>query len=320
MVAVMEAVPVSVFIAHDAECLSMVGNRAAHKLLRTPPGTNLSVSFPDRTGPGGWREVCDGKDIPARELPMQIAARTGSPVHDYECDIEFDDGTSRSWLGHAVPLFDELRRPRGAVGAFVDITDRKRAEETLEAANKELRSFVHALTNGLQKRTMETLVKGLLRYWEITERAGESLSPVDCNRALSKARQELAEPIRQRGAVVTADPLPTVVADEVGLVEVFRNLIENSIRYCGDAVIPRIHISAVRSGERWLFSVRDNGIGINRADSEKVFGMFSSSHGIGLALCRKVVERHGGRIWVESEAGQGAAFRFTLPIYLDESA
>jgi len=108
-------------------------------------------------------------------------------------------------------------------------------------------------------------------------------------------------------------------------VEVLRNLIGNSIRYSGEAV-PRIHISAVRSGERWLFSVRDNGIGIHRADAERVFGMFSSSpadgtfgSGVGLALCRKVVERHGGRIWVESEAGQGAAFRFTLPIYLDSA-
>jgi len=353
MLAVLEAVPVGVFISHDAECRTMVGNRMAHQSLRAPPGTNLSASFPDRGTPRGWREVRDGKDIPPGELPMQTAARSGRPVRDYECDIEFDDGTSRCWLGNAVPLFDELCRPRGAVGAFVDITGRKRAEETLEAANKELRSFVHTLTHGLREplhsvlnsiqrlakenpgdlveiavtgaSKMETLLKELLRYWEISERTGVSLSPVDCNHALVKACHDLEEPIRRSGAVLTADPLPTVVADEVMLVEVLRNLIGNSIRYSGEAV-PRIHISAVRSGERWLFSVRDNGIGIHRADAERVFGMFSSSpadgtfgSGIGLALCRKVVERHGGRIWVESEAGQGAAFRFTLPIYLDSA-
>ncbi len=135
----------------------------------------------------------------------------------------------------------------------------------------------------------------------------------------------LRESIFQSGAIVTADSLPTVVADEVMLVQVFQNLIGNSIRYRGDAV-PRIHISAVRAGERWMFSVRDNGIGLARADAERIFAMFgslpgeeASGTGIGLALCRKVIERHGGRIWVESEVGQGAAFRFTLPIYLDSA-
>jgi signal transduction histidine kinase len=119
--------------------------------------------------------------------------------------------------------------------------------------------------------------------------------------------------------------MPTVVADEVMLVQVFQNLIGNAIRYSGKE-IPKIHISAVRAGERWLFSVRDNGIGVAREDAERVFDMFERPDGrevrgtgVGLALCRKVVERHGGRIWVESEAGNGAAFRFTIPIYLDSA-
>jgi signal transduction histidine kinase len=103
------------------------------------------------------------------------------------------------------------------------------------------------------------------------------------------------------------------------LEQVFQNLIGNSIKYRGEAA-PRIHISAVGTAEGWLFSVRDNGIGIDPADAERVFGMFKRLHGreipgtgIGLALCRKVVERRGGRIWVESEAGRGAAFKFTIP-------
>ena len=146
---------------------------------------------------------------------------------------------------------------------------------------------------------------------------------VDCNHALSQALLNLAsEILNKSGATIaTSDSLPTVAGDEVMVVQLFQNLVRNSIRYKSDAA-PTIKISAVRAGERWLFQVRDNGIGIDKANSERVFDLFrpldgAPRTGIGLALCRKVVERHGGRMWVESEAGHGAAFRFTIPTYLD---
>jgi light-regulated signal transduction histidine kinase (bacteriophytochrome) len=300
----------------------------------------------------------DGREIPAGELPMHIAAGSGQPVHDFEFDMMFDDGTSRCWLGSAVPLFDEMCRSRGAVGTFVDITERKRAGEALESSNAELRKFADVLAHGFQEplrrvvdssqrlaqecegklgadaeehlrstvagaMRMQAILKELLLYWEVTERSGEALLPVDCNQLLKQAVRTLQPEIQQSGATVTFDPLPTVVADGVMVRQVFENLIGNSIKYRSDAA-PTIHISAVRAGERWQFSVRDNGIGIDRADAARVFEVFRRLDGdgvpgarLGLALCRKVIERHGGRIWVESEPGQGVSFRFTIPIYLD---
>jgi two-component system, chemotaxis family, sensor kinase Cph1 len=112
------------------------------------------------------------------------------------------------------------------------------------------------------------------------------------------------------------------------LVQVFHNLISNSLKYRSEAA-PSIHICAQRTSKEWLFSVRDNGVGVDQEDAEFIFGMFKRLHGkeipgtgIGLALCKKVVERHGGRIWVESEGGRGADFKFTVPIHpaLRESA
>jgi len=166
---------------------------------------------------------------------------------------------------------------------------------------------------------IEALLKALFDYWEVTELGGKSLSPVDCNHALSHTLLNLQTAIQESGATVTSDPLPTVVAEDAMLVQVFQNLIGNSIKYRGEAA-PRIHISAVRIAEGWLFSVRDNGVGIDPKDAEWVFGMFKRLHekevpgtGIGLALCKKVVQRRGGRIWVEPEAGGGAVFKFTIP-------
>jgi len=255
----------------------------------------------------------------------------------------------------------EATTAQDADGAIVcravvsDIAERKRAEEALKTINEELRNFAYALTHDLREPLrmvvnftqllakerqgklgedadqyisysvegalrIEALLKALFDYWEVTERGGRSLSPVDCNHALSQALLNLQTAIQQSGATVTSDPLPTVVAEDAMLVQVFQNLVSNSIKYRGESA-PRIHIAAVRTAEGWLFSVRDNGIGIDPKNAEFVFAMFKRLHGkeipgtgIGLALCKKVVERRGGRIWVESEVGRGAAFKFTIPI------
>jgi light-regulated signal transduction histidine kinase (bacteriophytochrome) len=159
----------------------------------------------------------------------------------------------------------------------------------------------------------------MLAYWEVTEGGTDQSVPIDCGAVLANALLNLQVAVAESGAVVTSQPLPTVVAEEVMLTQLFQNLISNSIKFRG-VETPRIHVSAEATAEGWLFSVQDNGMGIAPEDLDRVFGMFKRLHGkeipgtgIGLALCKKVIERKGGLIWVESEIGHGATFKFTIP-------
>jgi light-regulated signal transduction histidine kinase (bacteriophytochrome) len=258
-------------------------------------------------------------------------------------------------LLNAREVFDANAQARTILLAIEDTTDRKRAEDALKTTNAELQNFAYALTHDLQEPVrmvvnftqllaqehqgklgeqadkfigysvegalrIEALLKALLTYWETTEQGQDSFGAVDCNDVFAKTVETLEAVIAENGAIVTSEPLPTVEAEQVMLKQVFQNLIANSIKYRAERT-PTIHVAAERDAEGWLFSVRDNGIGIDPQDAERVFGMFKRLHGpdipgagIGLALCKKVVERHGGRIWVESEAGKGARFKFTIPV------
>jgi signal transduction histidine kinase len=136
LAAILDAAPIAMFIAQDREGRNMIGNRRTYEALRLPPGANVSKSAPAEEAPSTFRAVRDGLEIPPGELPAQRAAATGLPVRNYEFDVVFDDGTLRNMLGDAVPLFDERGQPRGAVGAFVDITERKNSEERLRQTQK----------------------------------------------------------------------------------------------------------------------------------------------------------------------------------------
>ena len=196
---------------------------------------------------------------------------------------------------------------------FTELLGREYAGKLGEEADR----FIAYSVEGALR--IEALLKALLSYWEVAERARDTFVSVDCGAVLTKVLWNLQAAIAQSGAIITADPLPTVEAEEVLLIQLFQNLISNSIKYKGEET-PRIHVSAERDAKGWLFAVRDNGTGIDPQDSERVFGMFKRLHGVeipgtglGLALCKKVIDRLGGRIWVESEAGRGATFKFTIP-------
>ncbi len=166
---------------------------------------------------------------------------------------------------------------------------------------------------------MRGLIRDILAYSRVDSRGG-AFAAVACAEIVDLALANLEAAREQTGAEITRDPLPTVHADLPQLVQVLQNLLDNALKFRGEGP-PRIHIGARRDGDQWVLWVRDNGIGIPREARERIFAMFERLHGaseypgtgIGLALCRKIVERHGGRIWVESRPGQGTTFFFTLP-------
>ncbi len=168
-------------------------------------------------------------------------------------------------------------------------------------------------------RRMQTLIADLLTYAQV-ETQGIEWTETDSEAVLEGVLRDLQLAVAESGAVVTHDPLPIVSAVPGQLKQVFENLFSNALKFRGPEP-PRIHLSAQRQGMDWLFSVRDHGIGLDLKQRARIFQMFQRLHtskeypgtGIGLALCKKIVERHGGRIWVESAPGQGATFFFTLP-------
>ncbi len=167
---------------------------------------------------------------------------------------------------------------------------------------------------------MELLINDLLAYTRASGTSDETHEKSDVNVAFEAALLNLSEAIKQSGASVTSDPLPAVRMSATHCQQLLQNLIGNAIKYRSDAP-PRIHVSAREQNGAWLCSVQDNGIGIDPRYHDQIFGLFKRLHsgaqysgtGIGLAICKKLVERYGGRIWLQSEAGQGTTFFFTVP-------
>jgi len=167
---------------------------------------------------------------------------------------------------------------------------------------------------------MRALVDAVLEYSKADRNAGNPPALVDCNQILANTIEDLRSEIHNSGAVITVDPLPTVVANGAQLAEVFQNLVRNAIHHRRLEVSPKIHLSAIEGEHAWTFSVEDNGVGIDAKDVNGIFEIFHSMKsqngnrlGIGLAICKKVIEKHGGRTWVESVPDKGSRIRFTLP-------
>ena len=153
----------------------------------------------------------------------------------------------------------------------------------------------------------------------------KTVVPTDCNSVLGQVIANLGVTIEQNNAIITNDNLPTVMADASQMHELIKNLVSNAIKFRSEHA-PRVHISAKQDGNTWLFSVQDNGLGIDPQHKDKIFLIFQRLHhkeeypgtGIGLAICKRIVERHMGKIWVESNIGKGSTFYFTLPVTREE--
>ena len=279
-------------------------------------------------------------------------ALTGEPAH-------FEHHSTA--LGRTFDVSAYRTAPGQFAVLFLDITERRRHAEALRRtaedltrSNKDLEQFAYVASHDLQEplrevagylgvlghrygehldgdalrcingacggaKRMQTLIEDLLTYSRVATR-GEPQAATDTGAALARAIENLRASIDEAGATITHDALPTLCADGGQLTQLFQNLVANAAKFRGERR-PEIHVGARRADGGWVFSVRDNGIGIEPQYRDRIFLIFQRLHnrreypgtGIGLAICKKIIERHGGRIWVESEAGQGSTFHFTIP-------
>jgi len=206
----------------------------------------------------------------------------------------------------------DLQEPLRMVASYTQLLSRRYKDKLDSDADE----FIAFAVDGATR--MQRLIQDLLAYSRVGTK-GKQLLKTSSEAALKSALSNLRGAIEESGALITHDPLPAVLADEMQLVQLFQNLVGNAIKYQNPG-IPRIHIAALNGGKQYRFSVQDNGLGIDPQYFERIFGMFQRLHkreefagtGIGLAICKKIVERHGGQISVESQPGTGSTFRFAL--------
>ncbi|MDY6964711.1 MAG: PAS domain S-box protein [Halobacteriota archaeon] len=291
----------------------------------------------------------------------ELARRSSILSKPLQYEIMRIDGTRFFAEASMSPFYDSNGKVVGLCGITRDITERKKAEaklnevmEDLERSNKELEQFAYVASHDLQEplrmvssymqllsrrykgkldsdadefihfavdgaTRMQRMINDLLTYSRVGTR-GRPFEETDCEAVIGSALINLEVRVEESGAVVTHDPLPTIMADDVQFVQLLQNLISNAVKY-NDKETPTVHLRAEERDGEWLFSVKDNGIGIDPEYKDQVFQIFRrlqtkeeyEGSGIGLSVCRKIVERHGGRIWLESKSGEGTTFYFTIP-------
>jgi signal transduction histidine kinase len=236
--------------------------------------------------------------------------RTGKKLAKTLAELE---RSNRELEQYAYVASHDLQEPLRKIASFIGLLE-KRYKDSFD---EEGVNYLHYIVDGAKR--MQTLINDLLAYSRLGTQ-GKPFLQTDFNEVLVRVLTDMDKSIKESGAEVTYDKLPTLLADGQQIGQVFQNLIGNAIRFCRETR-PRVHIAARRDGDEWTFSVRDNGIGIKKDFFNRIFVMFQRLHtqteypgtGIGLAVCKKIIERHGGNIWVESELGRGTIFYFRIP-------
>lgn len=213
----------------------------------------------------------------------------------------------------AYAISHDLKEPLLAIDGFVKLLAKRYKGKLSSDAD----IFIKYIGDGVNR--MQLMIKDLLEYSLVGTKVRE-FGPTDSALVIEEALLNLQTAIEESGAEVTYNSLPTVIADASQLARLFQNLIGNAIKFRSEE-LPKIHISSEQKDHEWIFSIRDNGIGLDPKQAERIFVIFQRLHtrekypgtGIGLAICKKIVERQGGRIWVESELGKGSTFYFTIP-------
>jgi PAS domain S-box-containing protein len=245
-----------------------------------------------------------GIDISKIKLAEEALQRTADELARSNADLK----------QFAYVASHDLREPLRSITGFAKLLQKRYKGKLDEKADE----FIDYISDGVKR--MEGLIRDLLEYSQV-DRKGKDFAPVNCSVALQEAINNLRSAIEESGAELSYDLLPTVIADFSHLSRLFQNLISNAIKFRSSESL-KIRISARQKGDEWIFSVRDNGIGIDPQFFERIFLIFQRLHtareyegtGLGLAICKKIVERHGGQIWVESAQGKGSTFYFTIPV------
>jgi light-regulated signal transduction histidine kinase (bacteriophytochrome) len=207
----------------------------------------------------------------------------------------------------------DLQEPLRMISSYLQLLD-KRYKGKID---KDADEFIFYAVDGAQR--LQTMINDLLQYSRVKTR-GKAFTTVDMNTVMNDVLNNLMVAIEESGTVVLSDPLPTVLADEAQMITLLQNLVGNAIKYRKPDEKPLVSVSAIDSGEEWIFAVKDNGIGIEPAYHDRIFRIFQRLNprseyegtGMGLAIAKRIVDRHRGRIWLESELGKGSVFFFSI--------
>jgi signal transduction histidine kinase len=254
---------------------------------------------------------------PFEDRELQVLIETAVYKHKTErCIRERLQRSNSDLEAYAYTISHDLREPLRSISCYLELLERRCGPKLDEPA----RGFISFAQQGAHR--MRELLDGLLEF----SRAGQDSCPmtrVDCNSVITAVLESLSAGIQESGARIFVGWLPTARGWAVRLHQLFQNLIGNALKYRNPNVAPQINVWAQRDGDAWLFTVKDNGIGFDMKHADDLFVVFKRLHtsdcegtGVGLSVCKRIVERHGGRIWAESVPGQGSAFHFTIPASL----